>query len=274
MLKQVSLLKKFILGFALMLILLIVLAMVGYRGLSGVVAHNRVSDAVNAVGASLARARVHEQAFVVSRDKAEMNLVHEALEAMRRQIASAGDGSADDDIHRQLEAIRSRMADYRQAFDGFVVLLGEQSAKAARMDENSRFALNLTSRIRDREQARLEEIRITAQTVAAGKTALIDAAAQVYNLALESKVSRVALMASNDLSTMAQWKATNKKLEGEVLQLRPRLQTPANEELADRILDLQKAYIDDVLNYLRSLQHDDLDRMIKSVKNYFWAITS
>ena len=40
------------------------------------------------------------------------------------------------------------------------------------MSEKARFALDLTSRIRDREQAGLEELRRTSQTVIAQKTAL------------------------------------------------------------------------------------------------------
>jgi methyl-accepting chemotaxis protein len=173
-----------------------------------------------------------------------------------------------------LSAIQLRTADYEQAFDAFVSLAGAQSDKAAQMSEKAQSALDLTSRIRDREQSQLEAIRQNSQTVIAQKNAWVDAAAQVYNTALEARVSRVSLMSNNELSTMAQWKGTNKKLADEVAQLRAQLQNPENIKLADRILELQKIYIGDVLTYLDTLQYEDLNRMIKSVKDYTWSITS
>ena len=42
---------------------------------------------------------------------------------------------------------------------------------------------------------------------------------------LEAKVSRVSLMNKNELSAMAQWKGSNKKLAQQVRQLRSQLQT-------------------------------------------------
>jgi methyl-accepting chemotaxis protein len=266
--------KKFVLGFALILILLIALAIVGYRGLSGVVAHSRVSDDINAIGTSLTRARLHEQNYIVSRDADGASQVRQALTQMKTEVADAETAYTDADVQRQLARIRSRMNDYEQAFDAFVTLVDKQSEQATQMSEKARVALDLTSRIRDREQVQLEEIRQNSQSVIARKTALVDAATQIYNTALEAKVSRVSLMGNNELSTMAQWKGTNKKLEGEVTQLRGQLESPENIKLADRILELQKAYIDSVLGYLRTLQYEDLNRMIKAVKDYTWAITS
>ena len=274
MLNQLSLIKKFVIGFALILILLVALAIVGYRGLSGVVEHTRVSDSVSAIGAHLTRARLYEQGFIISRHAEGVKNVRVALEEMKDEIARAESAYPDEAFRTRLSAIRSRMADYEQAFDAFVVLVGAQSEKATRMSEKARSALDLTSRIRNQEQTQLETIRQNSQTVIARKTAWVDAAAQVYNTALEARVSRVSLMNNNELSTMAQWKGANQKLEGEVVQLRSELKTPENVKLADRILELQKIYIDAVLGYLRTLQYEDLNRMIKSVKDYTWSITS
>ena len=274
MLKKLSLMKKFAIGFALILILLVALAIVGYRGLSGVVEHTRVSDSVNAIGAHLTRARLYEQGFIINRQDEGVKNVRLALEDMKEEIDRAERAYPDEAFQTQLSAIRSRMADYEQAFDAFVALVGAQSEKAAQMSEKARSALDLTSRIRNQEQTQLETIRQNSQTVIARKTEWVDAAAQVYNTALEARVNRVSLMNNNELSTMAQWKGANQKLEGEVVQLRSQLQTPENVKLADRILELQKIYIDDVLGYLRTLQYEDLNRMIKSVKDYTWSITS
>ncbi len=141
---------------------------------------------------------------------------------------------SDEDVRKQLSAIRSRLADYEQAFDAYVALAGAQSEKAAQMSEKAIFALDLTARIRDRERTHLEEIRKNSQTIISRKTAWVDAAAQVYNTALEAKVDRVSLMNNNELSTMAQWKAVNKKLEGDVLQLRSQLQSSETVKMADR----------------------------------------
>ena len=274
MLKELSLLKKFVGGFALILTLLIALAIVGYRGLSGVVEHNRVSDSVNAIGARLNRARLYAQEFIASRNDEGVKRVRQTLADMKDQITTAETADLDASIRSQLSAIRSRMGDYEKAFDAYVDLVGAQSEKAAQMGEKARFALDLASRIRDREQTLLEAIRQNSETVTARLTALVDAASQVYNTALEARVSRVSLMNNNELSTMAQWKGANKKLAGQVAQLRTQLQTPETLALADLILERQKIYIDDVLGYLKTLQYEDLNRMIKSVKDYTWSITS
>ena len=274
MLKQVSLMKKFAIGFGVILILLVALAAVGYRSQSGIAQHARVSDAINAIGQTLAIARQHEQEFVIGRNGEDVDHVRRALSEMKAKITGLKNGDADEAVKAQLETIRTRVQDYEKAFDAFVGLAAAQSEEAARMNEKARFALDLSSRIRDREQADLEEIRRTSQTVIAQKTAFVDAAAQIYNTALEAKVSRVSLMNKNELSTMAQWKGSNKKLAQQVRQIRSQLQTPENRELADRILKLQKRTIDDVLGYLRTLQNKELNRMIQSVKDYTWAITS
>ena len=274
MFKQVSLIKKFAIGFSVILILLVALAVVGYRSQSGIARHARVSDAINAIGQSLALARQHEQGVVISRNNQDVDNVRRALSEMKAEITGLESISAGKTVKAQLATIQSRARDYEKAFDAFVDLAEAQGAEAGRMSEKARFALDLTSRIRDREQADLEELRRASQTVIAQKTALVDAAAQIYNTALEAKVSRVSLMNKNELSTMAQWKGSNKKLAQQVRQLRPQLQTPENVELADQILKLQKRYIDGVLGYLRTLQNKDLNRMIKAVKDYTWAITS
>jgi methyl-accepting chemotaxis protein len=274
LLKRLNLLKKFIIGFALILVLLVALAIVGYRGLSGVVEHTRVSDSVNAIGTRLNRARLYEQEFIIGRSDDAVKMVRQTLEAMRDDIVRVETADRDEAIRNQLSAIRSRMADYEQAFDAYVTLVGAQSEKAAQMSEKARFALDLASRIRDREQTQLEEIRQNSETIIARKTALVDASAQVYNTALEARVNRVSLMDNNTLSTMAQWKGANKKLEGEVVQLQSQLQAPENVKMAAQILERQKKYIEDVLGYLDTLQYEDLNRLIKSVKDYTWSITS
>jgi hemerythrin-like metal-binding protein len=274
LLKQLSLLKKFIIGFALILTLLVALAIVGYRGLSGVVEHTRVSDAVATIGASLNRARLYEQEFIISRHDEGVKPVRQALGEMKDEIDRAEADYPDEDFQTQLLVIRSRMADYEKGFEAFVALAGEQSEKTAQMSEKAQFALELTSRIRSREQSHLEEIRRNSQATIARKTAWVDAAAQLYNTALEANVSRVSLMQNNELSTMAQWKTTNKRLEGDLLQLRSQLQTPENVKLADRILERQKVYMHDVKGYLGTSQYEDLNRMIKSAKDYTWSITS
>ena len=272
--KKLSLLHKFVIGFALILILLIALAFVGYRSQSGIAERARISDTINAIGAHLALARLQQQEFVIRRSPQDAAAVQEALGQMHTAIADAEAAHTDAVVKGQLATMRSRTADYEKAFDAFVELAGVQAEKAAKMSAKAQFALNLTSRIRDRGQAELEEIRQSSQGIISRKTALLDAATQIYNTALEVKVSRVSLMSNNELSTMAQWKGDNKKLEGQVQQLRSQLQAPENIKLADRILELQKVYMDDVLGYLRTLQYDDLNRLIKSVKDYMWAITS
>ena len=274
MLRTLSLLNKFIIGFALILILLVALAVVGYRGLSDVVKHTRMSDSISAIGAHLTRARLHEQGFIVNRQADGVTNVRQALDEMEAEITAAGNTSADDGLQRQLAGIRSRMSDYKQAFNVFVALADAQSEKAGQMSEKARLALELTSRIRDREQTLLEEIRENSTAVLAEKTAWVDAAAQVYNTALEARVHRVSLMVNNELSTMAQWKGANQKLEDEVRRLRSQLQSADDKKLADRILALQQTYINDVLVYLRTLEYEDLNRMIKSVRDYTRAITS
>lgn len=214
--------QKFIIGFTLILMLLIALALVGYRSQSGVVELARVSDTINTIGARLALARLHEQGFIISRNNENVNTVLQALDEVKAEIAKAETAHADDAVKGQLSTIQSRTADYEQAFDAFVALVNTQTEKAARMNEKAAFALDLTSRIRDREQEQLEEIRQTSQMVIARKAALVDAAAQVYNTALEA---RAVVSRSSATTIWAPWpsgKARTKSLKARCFSFSPR----------------------------------------------------
>jgi hemerythrin-like metal-binding protein len=274
LLKKLSLLKKFIIGFALILILLVALAFVGYRSQSSIAARARISESINTISAQLALARFYGQEFVISRDSQHANNVHQALDKMQAEIANTEAAYEDETVRQQLLTMQARARDYEQSFEAFVALADAQSENAAKMDQKAQSALDLTSRIRDREKAHLEEIRKSSQLEILRKTALVDAAMEIYNTALEVKVSRVSLMANNMFSTMATWKNNNKKLDGQVKRLRSQLQTAENVKLADLILKRQKQYMDDVLVYLETETYEDLDSMIKSVKEFTRSISS
>ena len=85
--KQVSLMKKFAIGFSVILILLVALAVVGYRSQSAIAQRARVSDAINTIGQTLAVARQYEQEFVISHNRQDVDHVRRALRA-RAKITS------------------------------------------------------------------------------------------------------------------------------------------------------------------------------------------
>jgi hypothetical protein len=76
-------------------ILLVALAVVGYRGISAVVENARISESVNAIGTQLTRTRIYVQGFIVSRTDAGVKKIRQALAKMTAEIVRAENDNSD-----------------------------------------------------------------------------------------------------------------------------------------------------------------------------------
>lgn len=274
MIRNLSLMVKFLGGFAVIIMLLVSLSYVGYSGLSGVAGHADLTETVNTLAANITRARQFEQQFTISHDNANINKVFSALDLMKRQVEAAKKTYPDKNIQHHLDAMQEKAGHYENAFKTFVELDAFQNKKMETMEQKAKAALTLTSDIRNNEKKQLDEIRETSEIEIADKLVKVDAANQIYNTVLEARVHRVSLMNRNDLSTMAQWNGSNKKLEAQVKGLESKFKTPENKKLISQILKKKKSYIDAVLLYLETGQYEDLNKLIKAVKDYTFSITA
>lgn len=164
-LKNMPLMGKMLLGFALILALLCGVAYVGYSGLASVARRVDSANAAHRLVRGMLTARDHVREFMISGAQEDADAVSRTLDDVRTSIEQLTAKVADDHAAALLDQVSGKADDFVETFTTYVALHGERTTTMTTMDEQADEVLTQLARIRraqdDQLQAQRRQTRLS-----------------------------------------------------------------------------------------------------------------
>ncbi|HKL00194.1 MAG TPA: bacteriohemerythrin [Desulfotignum sp.] len=208
MLKHVSLAKKIIGGFVIILVLLVVLAGAGRMGLTQVVHKVDRAEDFQVLVTRILDARQNEKQFVLTSDATSADVVKKNILAVKTGAGRITEADPDKEIQGRAEKILAQSDAYETAFDTYVSLAEERDVLMADMNAKAGNALEITTRIRDGQKAEYDALMDQSETRTGLMRTRVGYAAQIQDDLLQAKGYYLVISGSDqeNISMISQWK--------------------------------------------------------------------
>ena len=208
MLKHVSLAKKIIGGFVIILVLLVVLAGAGRMGLTQVVQKVDRAEDFQVLVTRILDARQNERQFVLTSDAKSAEVVKKDILAVKTGAGRITEADLDKDIQNRAEKILAQSDAYEKAFDTYVSLAKEKDVLMGDMNAKAGNALEITTRIRDGQKAEYDALMDQSETRTGLMRARVGYADRIQEDLLQTKGYYLVISGSDqeNISMISQWK--------------------------------------------------------------------
>ena len=159
MLKNTKLVTKIFAGFIVILLLLCVVAYVGYGVMSNFVGRIGNAGRINQIVQDIFTTRQHEKDFIMSGEQEDADNAVSVLERLRSQVEAARAQFSQSSNKNQMDRVNQQVEQYAQMFSQYVSL--EHKGVEARqiMTDRAQAALHLLESMRENQTQQLEEKR-------------------------------------------------------------------------------------------------------------------
>ena len=158
MLKNMRLGLKLGLGFGVVLLLTIVVAGIGYRGMKGVEDRVDKADDVNRLVRFILEGRVQEKNFMLRKDQKNVDAHGAVLKEIYAQVAKTSGKFNDQANKDQMTEVAASVKAYDEAFARYVALEKDKTEKMAAMRKSAKEALSVTEELRTGQKEQLAKL--------------------------------------------------------------------------------------------------------------------
>lgn len=190
MFKNMKLGSKIIGGFSIVLILLAIVAYVGFNGLSGVVDRVVNTEDMNRIIKFTLETRQQEKNFIIRKDKEYVKRVNDLVPEIKDQANATKSTFNDPANKQQMDQIISAIGKYETAYKRYVDLFDQKNSTEASMVDNARALRTQSENILEQIQKDLEQLNIESERKQANNFWLADAANRCIKIALQAQISQ------------------------------------------------------------------------------------
>ncbi|WP_027179713.1 HAMP domain-containing methyl-accepting chemotaxis protein [Maridesulfovibrio bastinii] len=179
MFKNLKLGLKLGVGFALVIVLTLVVAFIAYHGMSSV--HNRIinSDHVNNVSSMISRARNAEKNFMLRKDQEYVTQHKEIADKIYNEVKLVKKRFKDKNNINQMAQLETASNNYEVAFENYVTLEKQRAETMAKMRGKARIVIAKLQEMRDEQEEDL--VAIMAETEKKIKAAINNGNLNIIN---------------------------------------------------------------------------------------------
>jgi len=247
--KDFRLSTKLIGGFSIVLILTIIIAYVGYKGLSRVTTRVEKSDDVNRLVKSLLETRLQEKNFIIRNDDTHTTNVNKGIKDITDQAGAIKDQFKQKINKEQMGQVMSEIKVYSTAFQDYVDLHDKEGITLARMQTRGIEALGILEMIEKDQKLQLDQARIQNDIFLDEKMANADYANNIMKLFLDARINEKEFINSDG---KAQWgKALENRTENALTlcnNLKSRFKSKQNIEHIEKVISAINIYREDFQN--------------------------
>jgi len=271
--KNMKIAAKIFFGFVVVLVLLSIVAWVGHNGLAKLTNRNQNLEGTYALNQFVQQCRQAEKNYIISQDPKYIqtmntlntNLIQQANETKKRFKRQV-------DID-QMKEITDSADIYHQAFNQYVSLSEQQTSLIETMRDKGRLALKQCESIREIQKSELSQIKSQNTALIADRLAKADDANQLVKYFLEAKGYRLVMMEGNT-SVLSKWQDLNRQLLTLAADLKNRFESPTSIQQANQVIIQYKNYENTVLNYLKTGNQADKNRIAQAASATLKAINT
>jgi methyl-accepting chemotaxis protein len=242
MLNRFALGTRIFLGFSVVLILLAVVAYMGYYGVSAVSEGVEKAEDANRMAERVFLAREAENSFVLKKDEVSVQEVHKILGLLKRQAEETLEKSKEKGSLERITLIKGKIDAYEAAFGGYVDLENRKNEAMTEMEVRAVSAFQQIEAIRESLGGQLEAIRSSRSELIGEKLANAQDATRLMESSLEAEILRISLMELTNRSVFQEWKKLNESMRSLATGLKEKLRLEEDLDRVNRVLKMQQMY--------------------------------
>ena len=253
-------------GFTLVIILLGVVALMGYQGISGMDERIQKEGGVNDIVELVLEARQAEKNFMMRGDEQYVAEVDDIIDRMRTR-ANETKGLFDDQYNKdQMDQILRVSNEYDQSFDSFVESRHKKERTLEDMKKRSDIALAATQEIYRDQEGELEDVLEKTGAEVEDKIEESNEAAHLLEDILIAKALRIQLVNKYDKSVFQDWKDANRDIFERAEALKKHFEDSEDVAATEAVISSYSRYEDAALSYFDSREQRDLDRLLAAAE--------
>ena len=266
MFRNLNLTTKIFGGFAIVLVLLIIVAYVGYNALSGVVEKIANAEAMNRLIILMLKARQEEKDFIIRGNSAAIDAVALNMEEITRVAVHAEHQFTDPFNKSQMNLVIKEVDEYAEAFESYVALEKEKEALMLEIKQKARNALEQTEDIREAMKAQLFAYWNESQKLVADSLERAEDAEHLVRLVLRAEALRISLMGKYTTQTLKDWDSTNESIFALTRAMKVQFTQEQDKRLADEILHKYKEFLAAFARYQLTRMERDLAKLKRTTR--------
>jgi len=230
-------------GFSLVLLLLVLVAVVGYNSLSQVVNRVIITDGMMQLEKKILEARQHEKNYIINPAVDSLNLVTKTTGDMKNQAVSLQGRLTESDTKALMDDVRTRTDTYEKAFKGYVDLEHKRSQIMEKMSARADQTLEKIESLLDSQAFQLKEIREKNRTYIASKLQKAGEANALLMQSMEARVLQESVAQNYYRSVFMDWDQLSGQLLKKAGILKDSFKEQENIDRAQTVIETWTVYI-------------------------------
>jgi methyl-accepting chemotaxis protein len=256
---------------ALLIIIIALIAFVGFNSLSGVIDRVHKADDVNQMVLDIASVRQQEKNFVLHRKQESIDKAEGLMGSLKEQAMAAGKKFRDKKNKAQMDRVKKEVTEYAGAFTRYVDLEGRKETAMSQMVENASVAMAKLEDIRKEQKAQLAKKRVENVEFVAKSMAVAQGANRAIQEILKVRVVEKDFMITKDNKAWEVVEMAIYDILDLVEEMREKLTREEDLALIEEINRLATAYHSSFTAFATNNWADELKKMSDSAEKLMKA---
>jgi methyl-accepting chemotaxis protein len=236
-------------GFSIVLLLMIVVAISSYNGLSGVVNRASNKDDVGKLTQSFYKARQHEKNYIMRNDASYIDKLTQEISVLKDNANHLQKVFDDKQAMAFMDQVIQAAENYEKAFDQFNTLRKQKDKRMQEMRQKAKTVRSYCDEIEKAQVSQLKKLREDNAIFIKNKMARADDANELMKMALSAKYYRTLIMQGN-LSVVKQWKSVNNDVYKLTQRMKSLFKSQHNIQETDLIIERYKNYENEITSFI------------------------
>jgi len=262
LLNDLSIRKKLIFAFGIILILTGLVGLQANRGMSESEERNKKSKGMHEIVNGLFKIRNMEKDYLITKDEKFVLKLEKELGISQGLVEQARLLFSSDFSQLQMDKIENALKSYEITFLEYVDIENKKKKAMSEMRKANNIALVKASEIDVDQKSQLTEIRQKGELFLADKLYKVEAANSLLKMLYQARALRIQLVHKKNTETLNRWKQKNNEIFENTRELKSKFILKNNIDQANKILQIYKVYEDGMLSYLQTKSSADYKVMI------------
>jgi len=266
MLKNLKLGAKIVSGFAIVLVLLFVVAFVGYSGLSGIVDRVDMTNDANHLMKLMLETRQHEKDFRISGDEKYVDTVEKQIEDLKQQATKTKDKFNDQTNRLRMDDLVMTSGKYQKGFADYVDMHGKLKAADANMVKAANDLVSVADTIQKNQMQDLTQAKAESDAQTDDNMTKADDANYIIKWALECRQHEKDYIIRRDDKYIGEVKSRVEDIIALAEDLKSRFNEEENKAQADQIIAYAQKYKAAFDEYAITTAREDENKMLQAAR--------
>jgi methyl-accepting chemotaxis protein len=240
-------------GFSIVLLLMVIVAFSGFKGLTGVVNRAGNKDDVGKLTQSFYKAKQHEKNYIMRNDNSYADKLKQEISVLEDQAKRLKSVFDDQQAKKYMDHVSNAATNYENAFDQFSKLRNQKTQRMQEMRQKAKTVRTNCNEFEKKQVAHLKKMRDDNAIYIKNKMARADDANMLVKMALNARHYRALIMQGN-FTVIDEWKSINKEVYQLLQSMKTHFNSSHNIKETEAIIVKYKHYENTISSFVSNYQ--------------------